>query len=121
MRVLIVEDEKILSKILKEKFEEKGWSVKTAFDGGEALEMLKEDGIDVVLLDLLLPIKDGFEVLKEIRNDPVHKNLPILVLSNLGGKDEIHEAMRLGATDFFVKTQHSLAEIAKKAASYISR
>lgn len=119
MRVLIIEDEIILSKVLKDKFKEHGWNVKVAFDGIEGLHVLKNGSFDVVLLDLLLPKKDGFEVLKEIRADKNHKNLPVLVISNLGSRDDIQEAMRLGATDYFVKTQHSLNDIVKKAGSYV--
>lgn len=119
MKVLIIEDEIILSKVLKDKFEEHGWNVKVAFDGIEGLEIFKNGSFNVVLLDLLLPKKDGFEVLAEIRAEPKYKNLPILVISNLGSRDDIQEAMKLGATDYFVKTQHSLKDIIQKAGSYI--
>ena len=119
MYVLIIEDERILSKVLKDKFEENGWNVKVAYDGVDGLEVFKKGFFDVVLLDLLLPKKNGFEVLKEIRADKSHEDLPILVVSNLGGIDDIQEAMKLGATDYFIKTQHSLADIVKKAGSYI--
>jgi len=119
MRILIIEDEKILSKILKDKFTEHGWIVKVALDGIEGLEAVKKGSFDVVLLDLLLPKKNGFEVLREIRADSGYKNLPVLIISNLGGREEVQEALRLGATDYFVKTQHSLADIIKKAEKYL--
>lgn len=120
MKVLIIEDEDILSKVLKDMFEDGGWKVRVASDGVDGLEALKEDSFDVVLLDLLLPKKNGFEVLGEIRADATHRDLPVLIISNLGGRDEIREAMRLGATDYFIKTQHSLKDILEKASDYLS-
>ena len=120
MNILIIEDEEILSKVLKDKFLENGWGVKVAFDGDEGLDVLKKSSFSVVLLDLLLPKKDGFQVLREIRENPDNKALPVLVISNLGGEDDIKEAMKLGATDYFVKNRHSLKEIVKKAKSYLS-
>ncbi|MEK7121932.1 MAG: response regulator, partial [Patescibacteria group bacterium] len=76
---------------------------------------------DLVLLDLLMPKKDGFEVLKEVMNNPELKNLPIIVLSNLGGDEDIKKALALGAKDYFVKTQHPMSEIVEKAKKYESR
>ena len=117
--ILIIEDEEILSRILKDRFQEKGWNVRVAFDGDEGLEVIAKDLPDLILLDLIMPNKDGFAVLKEIRSNPKNKKLPILVLSNLGGSGDIDQALKLGATDYFIKTQHSLSEIVKKAESYL--
>jgi len=117
-KILIVEDEAILSNVLKDRFEEEGWQATIAVDGEEAVAVIKKSKFDLVLLDLIMPKKDGFEVLKEVRSEPEFKELPILVLSNLGSDDDIKKALSLGATDYFVKTQHPVAEILEKARAY---
>ncbi len=121
-KVLIVEDEDVLLNVLKDRFEVEGWKVTVAKDGIEAIEAIekapKKSMFDLVLLDLLMPKKDGFEVLEEIRDNPELKNLPIIVLSNLGGDDDIKKALALGANDYFVKTQHPMSEIVEKAKKY---
>ena len=120
-KILVAEDEEVLLNVLKDRFEAEGWEVTTARDGEEAVESIKKIRPDLVLLDLLMPKKDGFEVLKEIRGDPEFKTLPIIVvLSNLGSDEDIKKALSLGANDYFVKTQHPMSEIVEKAKKYES-
>ena len=120
-KILIAEDEEVLLNVLKDRFEAEGWEVTTARDGEEAVESIKKIRPDLVLLDLLMPKKDGFEVLKEIRGDQEFKTLPIIVvLSNLGSDEDIKKALALGANDYFVKTQHPMSEIVEKAKKYES-
>ena len=120
-KILVAEDEEVLLNVLKDRFEAEGWEVTTARDGEEAVESIKKTRPDLVLLDLLMPKKDGFEVLKEIRGDPEFKTLPIIVvLSNLGSDEDIKKALALGANDYFVKTQHPMSEIVEKAKKYES-
>lgn len=113
-KILIAEDESILLNVLKDRFEAEGWKVTVAKDGIEAMEAINKSKFDLVLLDLLMPRKDGFEVLKEVKDNPELKNLPIIVLSNLGGDDDIKKALSLGAKDYFVKTQHPMSEVVEK-------
>lgn len=120
-KILIAEDEDILLNVLKDRFEAEGWEVTVAKDGIEAMEQINKSKFDLVLLDLLMPKKDGFEVLKEVRDNPELKTLPIIVLSNLGGDDDIKKALALGANDYFVKTQHPMSEVVEKAKKYESR
>lgn len=117
-KILIVEDEAILLNVLKDRFEGDGWSVEIAENGEEAMTAIDKKNFDLVLLDLLLPKKDGFEVLKEVRENPELRDLPIVVLSNLGADDDIKKALTLGANDYFVKTQHPIGEILEKAKTY---
>lgn len=119
-RILIAEDEEILSNVLKDRFEAEGWEVVRAVNGEEAIETIKKSPFDLVLLDLLMPKKNGFEVLKEVRSNPELKSLPIIVLSNLGGDDDIKKALTLGANDYYVKTQHPMSEVVEKAKKYES-
>lgn len=119
-KILIAEDEEILLNVLKDRFEAEGWDVSLAKDGVEAMESIKKSLPDLVLLDLVMPKKDGFEVLKEVRSNPEYKNLPIIiVLSNLGSDEDIKKALSLGANDYFVKTQHPMSEIVEKVKKYI--
>jgi len=118
-KILIVEDEEILSNVLKDRFENDGWSVTTAGDGEAALELINKNKFDVMLLDLILPKKDGFEVLESIKSDPLlQKKMSVIVLSNLGADEDIKRALSLGAVDYFVKTQHPIGEILERAKQY---
>ena len=117
-KILIVEDEEVLRNVLKDGFEVEGWEVTITRDCEETVEAIKKFRPDLVLLDLAVSQKDGFETLKEIRNNPGFKTLPIIVLSSLGGDDDIKKALALGANDYFVKTQHPISEIVKKAEQY---
>lgn len=120
MKVLIVEDEKALSDVLKEEFRNGGFSVKVAGDGEEALKLAKSFKPAVALLDLILPKKGGLDVLKELKADASTKSIPVIVLSNLAEDESIKKALSLGAEDYFVKTQHSTYEVIEKVQKYIS-
>ena len=111
---MIGEDEEILLKVLKEKFEKSGFEVLVATDGEQALEIIRRSKPEAVLLDIILPKKDGFEVLYEIRLDPELKSIPVIMLTNLGQDEDIKKAIRMGANDYIVKTQHPINEVVKK-------
>ncbi len=114
MKILIVEDEEILSKVLKEKFEREDFEAFLAVDGEEVLPSAKKNKPDLILLDLILPKKSGFEVLSDLKADSELKIIPVIVLSNLGQDEEIKNALRLGAVDYLVKTQHPINEVVEK-------
>jgi DNA-binding response OmpR family regulator len=122
-KILIAEDEEVLLNVLKDRFEDNGWDVTMASDGEKALKDLNKagrDGFDLLVLDLLMPKKNGFEVLEEIKKNAELIDLPIIVLSNLGGDDDIKKAMKLGADDYYVKTQHPMSEIVEKAEKFVA-
>ena len=112
--LLIVEDEAILLKALKDNLSLEGYEISTATNGDEAIEKIKVKVPDLMLLDLLMPKRDGFYVLEEIKKDPKCNCIKTIVLSNLGGDEEIKKAFRMGATDYFVKSQHEIEEIIGK-------
>jgi len=118
-KILIAEDDQFLSKAYKAKFDTMGHEVSFASDGIEALSLLNSFNPGVVLLDIMMPGKDGFEVLTEIRKNSKWANLPVIVASNLGQKEDKDKATALGANEFIVKTEVSLDDIAKKLNSYI--
>jgi len=117
-KVLIAEDEDVLLNVLKDRFEQAGWDADGVSDGRSAVVKLNkagQDGYDLLILDLLMPKMSGFQVLKEIKKNGELIDLPIIVLSNLGGDDDIKKAMELGADDYYVKSQHPMSEIIEKA------
>ncbi len=117
-KLLICEDEPGLLEVLKNRFEEEGWDVTTALDGELALAAITKERFDLVLLDLLMPKKTGFEVLQEVKSNPIYKDLPIIVLSSLGMDEDIKKALALGASDYYVKSQHPIGEILEKAKAF---
>lgn len=113
-KILIVEDEHILRSLLADKLREEGFEVIEAIDVKEGLEKLKEEKIDLVLLDLILPGMDGYEFLKKMKRDQELGNIPVMVLSNLGQQEEIKRALDLGAKDYLIKSNFSLEEITER-------
>jgi DNA-binding response OmpR family regulator len=114
MKILIVEDEEVLSLVLGEKFNNEGYEIMIAKDGDEAQPKAKKFKPDVILLDLILPKKGGLDILEDFKKDSELKPIPVIVLSNLETDETIKKSLALGAIDYFVKTQHPIAEIVEK-------
>ena len=113
-KILIVEDDNYLTNAYRVKFTKVGFEVKNAFDGDEALDLLKTFMPDLILLDIIMPNKDGFATLTEIKANEKWKNIPVILASNLGQKEDIDRGIRLGATDFFIKTDFTLNNLIEK-------
>ncbi|OWK26772.1 MAG: hypothetical protein US76_03570 [Parcubacteria group bacterium GW2011_GWA2_38_13b] len=112
--ILFVEDEPTLQKVAGEILRQEGFIVKSATDGEEALRLIKTEKPDLVLLDLILPKKDGFEVLKEIKSDTQTKNIPVIILTNLESTQDVERALELGAMNYLVKANYELNDIVKR-------
>ena len=114
--VLLVEDDPFLSSVLRMKLEKESFKVVRASDGDEALNFLIEQGVkpDLILLDLILPKKNGFEVLETIRQDPLLEKLPVIIISNLGQPSDIERGKALGVIDYFIKARLSVEELVNK-------
>ncbi len=112
--ILIVEDDKFLRELISRKLLNEGFKIDEAIDGEEALRKIEEAKPDLVLLDLILPGLDGFEVLERIKDNPSTNIVPVLILSNLGQRDEIERGLKLGAVDFLVKAHFTPEEIVDK-------
>lgn len=119
MKILIVEAEQIISHIMQLEIEEAGATVVIAVDGEDALAKARSEKPDLILLDLVIPKKDGFEVLQELKADPDLQSIPVVVVSNFGQDIDIKKALALGAVDYFVKTQHPIKEVIEKIKGYI--
>jgi DNA-binding response OmpR family regulator len=113
-KLLIVEDDIVLQKALKEFLEEDGFSTVCASDGEEGIEMAKIEDLDLILLDIILPKKDGYQVIKEVRGNNDIKKIPIVLLTNLGSLNDVEKALNLGATTYLVKADYKLQEISEK-------
>ena len=112
--IVLIEDDRFLQDLLKKKLSSEKLSVKTAFDGESGLELVRKMQPRLILLDILLPSMDGFEFLSAAKKDPAIKDIPVIVLSNLGQREEIDRAMNLGAADFLIKANFAPDEILKK-------
>ena len=117
IKILIVEDDAILQKTLKEYLVNAGFDITTASNGEEGVSMTKSVDPDLILLDIILPKKDGYEVINDLKGDQSTKNIPIILLTNLGSIDDVQKALDLGATTYLIKADYKLAEIESKIRS----
>ena len=113
-KILFIEDESALQKTLGEILRQEGFEMISALDGETGLEMAKTKKPDLILLDLILPKLHGLEVLKQLKEDPGTKGIPVIILTNLEGIGHVDTALELGATTYLVKAQYTLEEVLEK-------
>jgi len=116
-KILVIEDEKVLSDVLRVKIEKEGYEVLVAYDGKEGYKQIKEWKPDLILLDILLPKMDGYEILENLKKEKI--KTPVLVISNSGQPVEMEETKKLGAVDSLVKAQFEPAEVISKLRHYL--
>jgi CheY-like chemotaxis protein len=119
-KILVVEDDDFLRDLMAIKLSKKIHSIFYASDGEKAIELTQKEKPDLILLDLILPGMGGFEVLEKIKSDPSVRDIPVIILSNLGGEEKIEKGRELGAEDFLVKANFSIDEIIDKMRNYVS-
>ncbi|OGF24186.1 hypothetical protein A3H09_02470 [Candidatus Falkowbacteria bacterium RIFCSPLOWO2_12_FULL_45_13] len=112
--ILLVEDDATISSIYRAKFEADGFKVLTAIDGASGLELIKKEAPDIVMLDVILPGLDGFSVLEEAKKDKSTKDIPVVMLTNLGTPDDKIKGQKMGAKDYFIKASLTPGEISEK-------
>jgi len=120
-KILVVEDDPFLSNLLKIRLEKERLNVILAKDGDEAIKKIQETDPDLILLDLILPKKSGFEVLQNISLDPNFKNKPVVIISNLGQTIDVQKAKELGAVEYFIKAKISIDDLILKIKEFISK
>lgn len=120
-QILIVEDDQTLCEMYATKFSMEGFDVTKAHDGQEGLAQAQALKPDVVLLDIIMPKLDGFSVLTELRKDPRLQDAVVVMLTNLGQDDDIKKGEQLGADDYFVKSNHTPADIVSKVQAHLKR
>ena len=118
-KILIIEDEELLYNLLQKKLEAEGYEVSIAKDGVEGLGMMKEIKPDLILLDIVMPNKNGFEVMEEMQKEKELRGIPIIVISNSGQPVEIDKARELGAKDWLIKTEFDPQEVIEKVRKQI--
>lgn len=110
-KILIIEDDSFLQDLESQKFTKSGYAVIVAKNGEEGMKKILEPGINIILLDILLPNFDGFEILKILKETETTKDIPVIVFSNLSETKDIEKAISLGATKFMTKSNYSLEEL----------
>ncbi|OGY43935.1 MAG: hypothetical protein A2729_01270 [Candidatus Buchananbacteria bacterium RIFCSPHIGHO2_01_FULL_39_14] len=118
-KILIVEDESLLLDLYTTKLEQSGYQVVKASDGAAGLSLAQIEKPNLILLDILMPKVDGYEMLKKIKNNAKTKKLPVIIFSNLSQKDEIEKGLKLGANDYIIKTSVTPTELAQRVKDYL--
>jgi len=113
-KILLVEDDKFLSEMYVNKLAASGFEVELASDGREAMTKAGEAKPDLILLDIVLPKMDGFEVLQALKQDETLRSVPVIVLTNLGQKEEVEKGLKLGANDYIIKAHFTPTEVVAK-------
>ncbi len=113
-KILFIEDDSSLQRTIGDLLTSNGYIFISALTGEDGIRLCMAESPDLVILDLILPQKDGFEVLTKIRNTPETKNTPVIVLTNLEGSEEVERALSLGAHTYLIKLRYSLDEVLEK-------
>lgn len=118
-KVLVVEDDAMLSSMYRMKLEDSGYTALVANEGNQGLELAKKEKPDLILLDIMMPMMDGFAVLAEIKADASLKDAPVIIMTNLGTNEDIEKGKKMGAVDYVVKADHTPAQIVEKIKKYL--
>jgi DNA-binding response OmpR family regulator len=113
-KILIIEDDRYISKMYQLKLSLENYDVQVAENGRQGVDKVKEFMPNIILLDLLMPELDGFEVLKLVKSDESTKNIPVLIMSNLGQEDHIQKGLQMGAIGYIVKSQYTPSRVVEK-------
>lgn len=113
-KVLVVEDDKMILDMYTLKFTQEGYEVVQAENGKDGLEMAKQHHPDIILLDIILPQMDGFTVLKSLKSDKSLKNIPVILLTNLGQDGDVKKGLELGAVDYLIKANFTPSQVVDK-------
>ena len=112
-KLLIVEDDRFLARSYEIAFGETAFELQTLFDGSNVYQTVKKFQPDVILLDIVLPQKNGFDILRQLKTDPVTRKIPVVIASNLGQPEEVAKGKALGAVAYIVKSETSIVDVVK--------
>jgi len=118
-QILLVEDDRFLRRASSARLRQRGWTVLTAADGEEALNMARSEAIDLILLDMLMPKLHGLAVMRALKANERTHAIPVLILSNSSREHEMQEVMRLGAVGYLVKANLSLQDLCNRVAQLL--
>ncbi|MBI2411525.1 MAG: response regulator [Candidatus Kerfeldbacteria bacterium] len=117
--ILLVEDDEMLHSMYTQKFTKEGYTVLSAFNGSEGIQMAEEHQPAIILLDIIMPKMDGFVALKKLKKNDATKEIPVILLTNLGQEEDIRKGKELGAADYFIKANHTPQEVVDKVKQVI--
>ena len=120
LKILLIEDDKFLRKAAEATLHRHGFDVLVATNGEEGLKLAKKDAPDLILLDLIMPKVNGFEVLRTLKSEPATAQIPVIVLTNLGQQNDSVMARKLGALDYWVKANLGLEELAERVKTVLA-
>ena len=121
-KVLLVEDDPMVIRMYERKFKLEGFNLAMAFNGFEGMEALKKERPDIILLDIMMPKMSGLEMLKLIKDDPQYKDLPVVMLTNLGDRaEDVQKCKELGAEDYWVKANIKLEDIIERVTGILKK
>lgn len=118
-KILLVEDDEMLHGMYTQKFKIHGYDVVSAYDGAEGVKLAASEAPDLILLDVIMPKMDGFVALKKIRNADESKDIPVILLTNLGQEEDVRKGKELGANDYFIKANHTPQEVVDKVKNFL--
>ena len=119
--MLIVEDDNLVAEVYSTKLLEMGHAVQIAQNGKEGLDLIEKDKPDLILLDILMPVMGGIELLEELKKKEEWKNIPIILLTNVGEKESIQKARNFGVKDYLIKSHFTPAEVIEKIESILGK
>ena len=119
-RILIVEDDNFVAEVYLAKLSEMGYETALAQNGEEGLAELKKEKVDLILLDILMPIMNGIEMLEEVKKNEEWKNIPVILLTNIGEKESIQKVREMGVKNYLIKSHFTPAEVIEKVESVFS-
>ncbi|MFH0906641.1 MAG: response regulator [bacterium] len=120
-KILIIEDDPFLSEMYADKFNKDGFQADICIDGKIGMDKIKADKPDLILLDIVLPKMDGFEILKEVKGNPELKDIPIILLTNLGQKNEVEKGLSMGADEYIIKAHFTPTAVVAKVKEMLSK
>jgi len=121
MKIVVADDDRMFRKAAETTLRRQGYAVTTASDGEEALQLIRSERPDIIVLDLIMPKLQGFDVLQVLKQDSVTTDIPVIVLSSLTQEQDKQEALDLGAAAYFNKATFSLSELVKQVASTLTK
>mgnify|MGYP001558658592 CR=1 FL=1 len=120
-KILLIEDDKFLIKLYSEKLVREGFEVSMAISGEEGLKKIEREKPDLILLDIILPQKNGFDILSEVKLNPNTNTIPVIMLTNLGQDADIKTGMDLGAADYLIKTDFSINDLPERIRAVLAK
>ena len=120
-KIMVIEDDRFLHRLLLDKLTQWKARVASSYDGLDAVKKIAEEKPDLILLDIILPGADGFDILEQLKANEALKSIPVIILSNLGQEEDIERGTKLGAIDFLIKANFTLDEIATKVGKVLAK